>query len=127
MKKFQEKLNIILLNRRMTAKELCHKIDMTRANLNLIYKRNSIDTKWLEKMSDVLDVPMAYWFENEENSRNIIINGSNLVNGNNNNVQSNLKNCQLELDNALKRIKELEGIISMKDVLIEQMLRASKK
>lgn len=113
----------------MSQKHILEKIEMSRANLNLIYKRGHIDTKWLEKISEVLDVPMTYWFEDDNKSENIII-GNNLVNGNFNNIQSNLINYKNELDQALKKIKSLEEIIELKTMMIndlKEMLINSKK
>lgn len=129
---FRDKLKYVLALRKISAEELAQQIGMTRQNLNYIYKRGSIDTKWLERMSEILQVPMIYWFEEEDlkaTDKNIMI-GNNLVNGNHNNIQSNLNDCKNELEQANKKIKSLEEALEIKTMMIndlKEMLKNSKK
>lgn len=46
----------------MTISELCKRIEMSTPNLYNIFKQDSIQTKHLEKIADVLNVPITYFF-----------------------------------------------------------------
>ncbi len=59
----KQKIKLLLANTNVTAEELCKKIGMSNANLQFIYKRNSIETKHLIKIANELKVPITYFFD----------------------------------------------------------------
>lgn len=50
----------------ITLKYLCQQIDMSEPNLYRNFKRNSMETKILVKIADVLKVPITYFFGGTE-------------------------------------------------------------
>jgi len=61
----------LLFDKKMSIELLAAKIEMTRQNLANIFKRNSIETKHLQKIADVLEVPITYFFGNKTDNSNI--------------------------------------------------------
>ena len=109
IKKISEKKDI-------TLKSLCERINMSYQNLNRCIRENKISANDLEKISDVLEVPVSYFFE-EENDR--INNGlSNVANGNTNStVTINEKEYNVKV--LMERIKGLEAQLAAKNETIE--------
>jgi len=63
MLNLEVKIKDLLTKKNMSQKELCSQIEMSDQNLRIIFKRNSIETKHLEKIAEVLEVPVTYFFE----------------------------------------------------------------
>jgi DNA-binding Xre family transcriptional regulator len=123
------KIKHILEKKGKTIKWLALEIDMSEQNLYKIFKRNSIETSHLEKISEVLEVPIDYFFDSsEKNYGDVIINSKNSkIKSDNNNVNSlnkELLNQENEMLNmkieALEReIESLKENIKMKDELVK--------
>lgn len=62
----EKKIRHFLKLKNMSIKELCKSIGMSQQNLDRIFKANSINTNHLQKMAEVLDVEMSYFFLSEE-------------------------------------------------------------
>ena len=60
------KINEVLKRKKITQKELAEKIGMNERTVGQFLKSNSIKVHVLEKVSKVLDVPLSYWFSEEE-------------------------------------------------------------
>ncbi len=93
--------------------DFASKIQKSTTAVYDIYKKEDINTALLKYISDVLDVPMSYWFDCIEDK------GDNLVqthHGNGLNIAQSsvaLNNCQLRLDAALKEIEYQKKIIEL--------------
>ena len=63
MKHIGNELNIILSkNKKIRKKEFAEKIGMTDVNLSKIFRKDSIDSALLEKISKILNIPITFWF-----------------------------------------------------------------
>jgi transcriptional regulator with XRE-family HTH domain len=61
----KQKVKELLDQREMTVKEFCSQVGISNPALYKMYKRNSIDTKYLERMATVLKVPISTFFDSE--------------------------------------------------------------
>ena len=62
---FINRLKKLLAERNITNKELCDKIGMTEGGFYQSIKNNSFKVATYELISEVLNVPMTYWFMEE--------------------------------------------------------------
>lgn len=58
----KNKIEKILKKKRLTVREFCKEINITTAGLYGIYERNTIDTKYLDKIESVFNIPKMYFF-----------------------------------------------------------------
>jgi transcriptional regulator with XRE-family HTH domain len=114
-----EKIKNLAKNRGITLKDLAVKIDMSEANLYRVFKRQSIETKYLESIADVLQVPVGYFFgEIQEDGKKIVQSGeNNLVGSNQNIINSNavkeLEECRKEVAYLKEQVKDKEKLIKL--------------
>ncbi len=99
MIKLEKKIKQILLTKKIKVKDFCFDIEMSKQNLYNIYERNSAESKYLIKMSEVLQVPVSYFFE-EEGVSSVNNSGNYIGGGKNNKIKQN--------QNADERIKDME-------------------
>jgi len=117
----EAKIKFILDKKNKTVKWLAQSIEMSEQNFYKIFKRNSIETSHLQKIAEVLEVPITTFFE-EENK-----NGSNInyqvIKGDNNN-QNSLKDRLTYENESLRR--EIES--QKKEIaLLREMIEMLKK
>lgn len=67
MNNFEGKVKRLLAEKKMTIDQLAAGIEMTKQNLHDRFKKESIDTKHLEKIADFLDVNISYFFADDDN------------------------------------------------------------
>jgi transcriptional regulator with XRE-family HTH domain len=112
-----EKIKGLAKNRGITIKDLAVRIDMSEANLYKVFKRKSIETKYLQKIADVLSVPISYFFDDNQSDdkKNINVNGVMQIGSknSNNNDSASLEACKKELDSLKHRLKDKEEIIEL--------------
>lgn len=60
-----EKLKKVLAEKKITVKDLCERIGITEGGFYLTVKNNSFKVATLELISEELDIPMTYWFVDE--------------------------------------------------------------
>jgi transcriptional regulator with XRE-family HTH domain len=118
-------LKILMKERKITARNLCQKIGITESGLWKMVKNDSMQISVLEKIAYLLDVPMAYFFENNTN-------GSNNKNSNNSggmNVTANGDNNQhqFSIGESEKEIIYLKEIIKLQNELIESLKKLAEK
>jgi len=111
----------------LSLKDLCEKIDMSYQNLNRCIRENKISANDLEKIAGILQVPVSYFFEddNKEVSKKINAGDNNVIsigNKNNNNTNANTETkdlavCRKEVE-GLK--KEIELLKEMNEMLKER-------
>lgn len=109
----------IIKRRGLTVKEVLKIANIREATFYNCQKRNSIETKYLEEIAKVLDVPMSYFFEDSQNGITANANGSNQIinNGNGNKQTINFKNEKIE--ELKQKIDNLERLLQAKDEIIE--------
>jgi transcriptional regulator with XRE-family HTH domain len=62
---FEIKIRELITENRLTIRKFCERIGMTNPNLYVIFKRNSIDSKYLERISNEFGVPVSYFYDDE--------------------------------------------------------------
>lgn len=66
------KIKILLNEKRILRKEIAEKLDLTPYGWDLMLKNETMDIRTLEKLSEVLEVPVQYWFDKEGNQKNLM-------------------------------------------------------
>lgn len=100
-------------NKAIKKEELALKLGMTSDNLYKIYSKEGINTKILCQISEILDVPITYFFEGDsEKNLNIGDNNTNIV-GNKN------KTSVSDTEVYKAKIKSLERELQLKDKIIQ--------
>lgn len=61
----EKNIKNFLKERKINVLDFCNEIGISNPNLYKIYARGSIDTKYLEKIRDVYNVPLCYILEND--------------------------------------------------------------
>ncbi len=115
------KIKNISKKRGIILKELSDMIGMSEANFYKCVKRNSIESKYLEKIAEVLEVPVGYFFEDDKkiSSSNINTGGVQAINTGKINVQ--MSDYQAEISVLRSRVAELERTIRGNEALIEEL------
>lgn len=116
----KEKILILLKRQKKTQKELCASIGISDTGLRKILARDSCETSLLKKIARVLDVPIAYFFD--ESGGSAVATGdfsAASVNGD----ASVSTDCQAVLK---EKVKALELLIGEKDKMIEEKERTIK-
>ncbi len=57
------KIKVELEKRKITVRDFCQQIEITEQGLHQMIRNGSMKVEVLEKISDILCVPVAYWFE----------------------------------------------------------------
>ncbi|NLF43358.1 MAG: helix-turn-helix transcriptional regulator [Bacteroidales bacterium] len=142
MKHFGNEVNSLLKKKGLTRKDLANKLGMTEANIYKILKKESIDTKLLDRVSEILDVPISFWFDESYSigtGNHIAIgDNSNIIQGKNKgtvnysgkvtqtNQGQSRNDCseqELEIKYLKQKVKDQELLIEEKDCMIEEKER----
>lgn len=120
MKHIGQEINAILESRNIVKKRFAEKIDTTEANLYKILHKASIDAALLSKIASALQIPAAYFFD-----ENTVIHPTEIghrVSGNRNKVKGDIHwtACEDELEKANLQIKHLQAELDNKNLLIEE-------
>lgn len=67
-----KKIKDLASDKNMTLEKLSHKIDMSTGGFHEMVKKDSLKVRTLIKISQVLGVPMTYWFEENEDKISMI-------------------------------------------------------
>ena len=59
------KIKLELERRRITIKDFCRQIDITEQGLHQMIRNGSMKIDVLERISEVLGVPVTYWFNDK--------------------------------------------------------------
>lgn len=103
----------LIKHKKMMIGDFCEQSQITNQTLREIIKRNSTKTDILERIANVLNVPVGYFF----NEHSGIV-----VNGKNNQVHSGQGN-QIMLSPEQREIEHLREIIKEKNNLLEEKER----
>jgi transcriptional regulator with XRE-family HTH domain len=115
MKHIGNEIDKILTQKRIKKKDFAEKLGMTAVNLSLILKKNSIDAELLEKFSNVLNLPISHWFDENSSPNNYINANNHSVALGNHSVTGDisLSNCQKELEHLKQLLEEKERTIQI--------------
>ncbi len=123
----EEKIKKILSDKKLSQEKLANKIGMSKANLYNCFKRNSIETKNLEKIAEVLEVPVSYFFDENDKAGDINIKYAKTKGSGNivNIADSSVKNDKTTEDiKAIKlemEVKSLKQQLKDKEEIIDNL------
>lgn len=85
MKHIGNELNIVLSTRRIKKKVFAEKLGMSDVNLSKVLKKDSVDAELLERITNLLELPISFWFDEKVtlNSLNSITHSGSLSEENN--------------------------------------------
>ncbi len=106
---------VLLLKKNMSIQKLAALSEISEPTVHSIFKKNDAKISQLEKICQVLNVPITYFFEEAGKMNQTADRGST----NFNNSSGNINNGGIELDRCLERVKHLEERIKDKDEMIE--------
>lgn len=101
----------LLKKKKMSQKDFCEQVGLTDVSLRRIIERNSTKTETLEKIAEVLNVPIGYFFGEQPG---IVISGeyNQVHNGQGNQVMLSQE----------KEIEHLRELLAEKERLIQVLL-----
>jgi len=99
----------------ISVRDLCYRIDVTEQGLHQMIRKKSMKIDTLERISNVLGLPVSYWFESATNSENTI-------SKENISAAANLKNgkhlvpkvSNEEIDSLTKNLNEMLKVMAAK-------------
>ncbi|MEQ3162704.1 helix-turn-helix transcriptional regulator [Parabacteroides goldsteinii] len=103
----------LLKKKKMSQKDFCEQVGLTDVSLRRIIERNSTKTETLEKIAEVLNVPIGYFFGEQSGI---------VISGEHNQVHNGLGN-QIMTTPEQREIEHLRAIIDAKDKIIEEKER----
>lgn len=72
MNNIEKKVRYLLVSKKITLEKLCENMDMSKQNLYHIFKKNDISVSYLEKISNIFNVPITYFFDDIENIDSVL-------------------------------------------------------
>ena len=70
------RIKVELEQKSISIRDLCYKIDVTEQGLHQMIRNKSMKVEILERISNVLGLPVSYWFEDLTNTGNFTSNSS---------------------------------------------------
>ena len=107
------RIKIELEHKGISVRELCYKIDVTEQGLHQMIRKKSMKIEILERISNVLSLPMSYWFENEENAKYVASDGMDR-NKPNSGKKKNYKLSDEKIDALTKNLNEMLKVMANK-------------
>ena len=106
------RIKIELEHKGISVRELCYKIDVTEQGLHQMIRRKSMKIEILERISNVLFLPVSYWFEDEENTKNVALNATDHKPPNG--KKRNTKLSDEKIDALTKNLNEMLKVMANK-------------
>lgn len=99
----------LLKKKKMSQKDFCEQVGLTDVSLRRIIERNSTKTETLEKIAEVLNVPIGYFFGEQPG---IVISGEHnqVHNGQGNQIMSSQ---EMEIEHLRELLAEKERLIQV--------------
>lgn len=109
MKNIENKIKFLLTENKLTQKELCDNIGMSTQNLRKIFDRNSIETRHLQNIANVFQVPMSFFFEEQSGNYTGNIKNSTVISAQNGsiNYKAESEDLKTETENLKAKNEEL--------------------
>jgi transcriptional regulator with XRE-family HTH domain len=120
MSALKDKIDLLLMNRKLTINELSKKIKMSKQNLYKIFDRDDCKISVLYKIASVLGVPIAYFFDEAPAHGNIDVGHKVSIHGDNNghfsvaSIEECRKECNQLKDELIKAQKLIIQLQSKK-------------
>ena len=95
-----------------SVRELCFKIDITEQGLHQMIRKRSMKIETLERISNILSLPVSYWFEDEKNTENSVFKGSTHQTLNRKKRKNKLSDEKI--DDLTKNLNEMLKVIANK-------------
>jgi len=118
----ENKIKYLLSENSLTQKELCDNIGMSTQNLRKIFDRDSIETKHLQNIANVFQVPVTFFFEEKEGNYTGNIQNSTVITAQNGKINYKSECESLKVKNKELRKNNLfywEYIESLIDAITE--------
>ena len=119
------KIKELLIKKNISIERLAVDINISRPTIHKVFNSNHVNTKVLSKIAEYLNTPMSFFFE--ENTANVIQNGTINLNGKNTGSIS-ISEARHEIDALKNEVLSLKEVISgmkreleLKDQIIELM------
>ncbi len=124
-----ELIKKIAENKKISISKLISEIEMTESGFYAMFRNDSVKIKTLQKIANVLDVEIGYFFGNDEESAQEQNQGSNDVEekaSKNVPTESSCVELEKELEYLKREMEHLKELVRMKDRyinLIEKQLK----
>lgn len=114
-----QKLKDKLLSQRVPFNEIAERLGITAQSLNSCFKVKDVRSNTLERIAEVINVKMSFFYPDDADKQSAIVsgNGSVAVAGNNN-VTSNAGDTAV----LQERVKMLEKLLEEKERLIKVLM-----
>lgn len=123
------KIKGVFEKRNLSIVDFAKSLNMSTTGVYDIFKRDHINTANLIKISEILDVPISYFFTEDDIPENVkFFNNGNVAIGNKNTSTNTINNSNMfheRMQSLEKEIANLKELIKSKDEIIE-LLRQKK-
>lgn len=103
----------LLKKKKMPQKDFCERVGLTDVSLRRIIERNSTKTETLERIAEVLNVPISYFFGEQPGL---------IISGEHNQVHNGQGN-QIMMTPEQKEIEHLRELLTEKDKVVDEKER----
>ncbi len=107
-----EKIKRAIKQSPFTISEVAKTIGISNQNLYKIFKRDSVESKYIKKLSDLLNIPQSYFYNNQNDGEKIVFENTKENNG----LLLKLKN---ENEQLKTKVKELSEQLEDKKMIID--------
>ncbi len=117
----EKKIREVLKEKDVSIRKFCREIGMSTTNLYDVFKRNSIDTKYLNIIEDKYDVSPGFFVVEEDNVKynitSVISNEQDMVKK----FQEDNDQLRKEIEGYKREIELLKSLVESKDMLIKNL------
>jgi transcriptional regulator with XRE-family HTH domain len=107
--------------KQITLREIANRINISEDGLQKIIKKGSTNTATLERISQVLDVPVGFFFDENTFQGSVTQRGRGNFIANSYNVK--ISECESKLEIAQAKIESLEALLEEKERTIQILMK----
>lgn len=126
MKMNYSKLKGLIESNNFTIRKFCAKVGITESGYYRMIENRSMKIDTLEKMSEILQVPLSVFFEEgtaAPGANQTITGGHSINQGNisNSKIEINLEKCIDQVHHLEEQVLSLKQVVSLKDEIIGEL------
>lgn len=118
-------IKTLMLENKVTVRRMCKEIGVTESGFWKMLKNGSVKTSTLEKIAQVLEIPVTYFFEDAQQiskpPSQIQGHYNQVANGNNVKQHLSIGEYESEIIYLKEKIGDLKEIIKLKDEIISEL------